>query len=292
MFSAPFLATLLDRVKAIVRRVAGAERARRGPSGSGVTLPPTAPIPPLTRALARSWLSARLRALSALMARIDARVTLDRLGAPRRPAKRTGVSIARVAVPPEERLPRGFGWMCGFEPHLREDGAAFAAWLSEPAMTARVFAEPERMARVIGPILTATGTCHPAWFPKASKRERNACAPDSGMKDARAVGDGASDVADPGSGLRGEDLLNPQSRGISSSPVVRPTSERKSCGIASPWARPSERSRDAATPARRQTDAFPKMRHPGRQDSHAQFVAVLQHIPSRRRVFLGRAGLF
>jgi hypothetical protein len=58
---APFLANLLDRVKAIVRRVASpaAEQMRPVTADAAVST--------ALRALARDWMSAKLRALSALM---------------------------------------------------------------------------------------------------------------------------------------------------------------------------------------------------------------------------------
>jgi hypothetical protein len=169
MFSAPFLSTLLHRVKAVVRRVVRprAERARVV-SVSATEMA----IAPALRAAAHGWMRTKLRALSALLWRIEAGERLDTPVRPARAAKRVDESVERDSIPPEARLPRGFGWMCAFGPHIREDGALFAAWLSEPAMRARVMAAPEHMARTISPILAATGAERPEWFPVAPKRAR------------------------------------------------------------------------------------------------------------------------
>jgi hypothetical protein len=173
MFSAPFLASLLNRVKAVVRRVVrpGVARARPVTADVSAHMAPGRAISPMVRGLARRWLSARLRALSALMRRIEAGAVLERPGpASRGAARGADASAARGPVPPEQRLPRGFGWMCAFGPDVRRDGAAFAAWLNEPAMRAIVMAAPEEMARVISPILNATGEGRPAWLPELPER--------------------------------------------------------------------------------------------------------------------------
>ncbi len=174
MFSAaPFLVTLLDRVKAIVQRVArpAVERAMSSPAGSATG----GPVSPVVRGLANGWMSAKLRALSALMRRIEAG---ERLEPPVRAtplARGEDAPVARAAVPPIERLPRGFGWMCAFGPDVRRSGALFAAWLNEPVMKAMVLAAPERMARVTGPILNATGEPRPEWFPNRAKNSLPPC---------------------------------------------------------------------------------------------------------------------
>jgi hypothetical protein len=169
MFSAPFFVTLLDRVKAIVRRVArpAAEQTRRMPVDS--TSAP-APISPEMGSAANGWLRTKLRALSALMRRIEAGESLERPARLPVARRRGDLPVIRDAVPPEERLPRGFGWMCAVGPDVRGDGAAFVEWLSEPHMQAKMQAAPERMAHVIGPILNATGAQKPTWFPVLSKR--------------------------------------------------------------------------------------------------------------------------
>jgi hypothetical protein len=169
MFSAPFLATLLDRVKAVVRRVARPVVQRIRPVPAVVV--PDGLISPAVRGLMHTWLSAKLNALSAVMRRIEAGEL------PRAPVRaprmgNTNAADARDIGSPEDRLPRGFGWMCAFGPDVREDGAAFAAWLSEPAMQAMVQAAPEHMAKVISPILAAVGQRRPDWIPVAPKRAR------------------------------------------------------------------------------------------------------------------------
>jgi hypothetical protein len=176
MFSAPFLSTLLDRVKAIVRRVARpvAERRRLAPSAAMAPLQAERATPPGLCGLAQHWMSAKVRALSALMRRIEAGEVLSPPAAVARKAGTNGADApaARTSVPAEKRLPRGFGWMCAFGPHVRRDGMAFAALLNEPAMRAKVLAAPERMARLIGPMLSATGELRPDWFPVVAKRTR------------------------------------------------------------------------------------------------------------------------
>ncbi len=98
MFSAPFLVTLLDRVKAVVRRVArpAVERARRGPA-----VEPGVSISPVLHGMAQDWMSAKLRALSALMRRVEMGEPLD-IPVPAPRAARGGVAPgARDAVPPD-----------------------------------------------------------------------------------------------------------------------------------------------------------------------------------------------
>jgi hypothetical protein len=56
-------------------------------------------------------------------------------------------------------------------------------WLNAPAARAMVLAAPQRMARLIGPILTATGQRRPEWFPVAATRGAIAlppCGPEAG----------------------------------------------------------------------------------------------------------------
>jgi hypothetical protein len=182
MFSAPFLTTLLDRVKAVVRRVArpGAERARQVAAGTPPYVPAQGPVSPLLGGLAQGWMAAKLRAVSALMRRIEAGETIAGPAPAPAPAPAAraavvageSVPVMRGTVPPEARLPRGFGWMCGLSPKVRRDGAAFVELLNEPWMQAKVLAAPERMAGLIGPILTATGQARPEWFPVAAVRVR------------------------------------------------------------------------------------------------------------------------
>jgi hypothetical protein len=149
-----------------------AERARSGPGA--VLASAREPISPVLRGIAQGWMSAKLRALSALMRRIEAGETVG--AAVRAPSVSNALDArpTREAIPPEERLPRGFGWMCAFGPNVRGDGAAFAEWLNEPWMRAKVLAAPERMAGLIGPILDATGQFRPEWFPVAAKRKAKA----------------------------------------------------------------------------------------------------------------------
>jgi hypothetical protein len=197
MFSAPFLTTLLDRVKAVVRRVArpGAERARQVAAGTPPYVPAEGPVSPLLGGLAQGWMAAKLRAVSALMRRIEAGETIA-APAPAMAARAAvvageSVPVTRGTVPPEARLPREFGWMCGLSPEVRRDGAAFVELLNEPWMKAKVLAAPERMAGLIGPILTATGQARPEWFPVAPVRVRAGRAAATGSFPAREEGSGS-----------------------------------------------------------------------------------------------------
>jgi hypothetical protein len=170
MFSAPFLSTLLHRMRAVVRRVArpGAERARVLPAkGTG----DTGHRSPVLRELARAWLSAQLAALTLLTMRIEAGETPDAAGHAPASASDDGSAACAAAVAAleeaaaERRYPLGFGWMRGIEPVVREDGAVFVAWLNEPGTKRRVLAAPRSMARLLDPILFAVGQRRPDWFP-------------------------------------------------------------------------------------------------------------------------------
>jgi hypothetical protein len=171
MFFAPFLSTLLNRVKAVVRRVAG---ARAVP----VERAAAAPMSPELRARARGWLAARLAALSAALRRIEARLPVPARKVARRAS--TFAPGGRAVAAAEGRLPRGLGWMCAVSPEMRQDGAAFAAWLGEAPMRAMVDAAPADMARLLSPILHAAGQRRPDWFPKRVKRALPPCGGGSG----------------------------------------------------------------------------------------------------------------
>jgi hypothetical protein len=176
--------TLLDRLKAVVRRVAGLVRERGRVVPLRAPTPVAAAVSPELRGLAKEWLATKLRALSALsalMRRIEAGDVLARpVGLGRAPARcvvaepSTAEPVVRAEIAPAARLPRGFGWMCAFGPDVRTNGAAFGAWLNQPWPQALVMAAPGRMARLIGPILTATGENRPDWFPKQKPRGKAA----------------------------------------------------------------------------------------------------------------------
>jgi hypothetical protein len=198
MFSAPFLSTLLDRVKAIVRRVARprAELVRTSPVEARVA------VSPVLRGIARDWLSAKLRALSALMRRVEAGEPVEM------PA--SAALAGKVADAAGECLPRGFGWMCAIDPHAPEAGAAFVHWLNEPEVRAKVMAAPEEMARVIGPILYAVGAALPDWLavvPEGGKTVPSPCELGHGLlPDAEnpmsAIRESGSDLDGPSRPLR------------------------------------------------------------------------------------------
>jgi hypothetical protein len=179
MFSAPFLSTLLDRVKAVVRRVAR----------PGAELVPTAPeaqaaVSPVLRGIARDWMRSMLRALSALTRRVEAGEPAAVLVREALAGARADAAAVRDAAAAGVCLPRGFGWICTIDPRAREAGAAFAAWLGEPAMRAQTMAAPEAMALVLGPILDAVGAERPEWLavvPEGGNSISPVCEPRSGL---------------------------------------------------------------------------------------------------------------
>jgi hypothetical protein len=248
MFSAPFLVTLLDRVKAIVRRAAGpvAERVRPEPSHAAAGCTVDRPISPALRRRAQGWMAAKLQALSKLMRRVEA----DDVRKPPAHMRRAASSAPTTRIPglPEERLPRGFGWMCPFGPTVRIDGRAFAELLDEPWMKAKVLAAPERMAGLIGPILTATGERRPAWFPVVPKRAgvarrgaSDVCksASDCAVEEVEPRAAAVSDVARcavlsraPAPGKR----VDPKSKCLPTLAALRTVPDARS--QASPWPRP------------------------------------------------------
>ncbi len=270
--AAPFLSTLLHRAKAVVRRVVR--------SAAGRTWAATAdrPISPVPRGLATGWMSARLRALSALMRRIEAGEPLDR--PVRAPGAARGVDARAVpeGAAPEQRLPRGVGWMCAFDPTLREGGAAFAAWLGEPAMYARIQAAPEQMVRAIAPILNATGTSRPDWFPVLAKRNERRAQAHGNISDLGAVGAESweSDEADLGD--RGDVVSFSELRSFTP-PLTPPTREG---GF--PVAAPTRRGGFHGSPAvavwtsSRDSVAYSgivqKMGHFGPPPTHVHFVTM------------------
>jgi hypothetical protein len=204
--AAPFLSTLLHRVKAVARRVArqGFKQARVAPVGTE-TPAATAGAPPAatlaaTPGWARDWMSGRLLALSALIRRIEAR---EMPGGPE-DASDTAMGIDALAgrgpAVPEEREPCGFGWMCALDPCIREVGSAFAAWLGEPGMRARVLAAPEPMVRAISPILWAVGQERPAWFAVAGELGENRLCP--GAEGLRIEAKGSGGLGDAVAGSR------------------------------------------------------------------------------------------
>ncbi len=281
MFSAPFLVTLLDRVKAIVRRVAGppAERARLV-SGDGAA-PAQRPISPALRRFAEAWMSAKVRNLSAFMRRIRAGEDLDAANAgPGKAASgKAAAPVVRAARAPSERRPRGFGWMCGFGPNVRRDGQAFAAWLNQPEVRVLVLAGPQRMAQVIGPILTATGERRPDWFPVVPKRARRTVSPlRGGVCDFEQDAAGSGDAEDRGCGsYRSEPPASPRS-------TLSPHGGRRS----------SRCDPDAATTPLYAVwvgkRCFRKNEPPGELETHAHFVTASECYGLALGGFVRRSG--
>ncbi len=294
MFSAPFLVTLLDRVKAVVRRVARpvAERARSGPGA--VLASAREPISPVLRGIAQGWMSAKLRALSALMRRIEAGETL---GAAVRAPSVSNVLDARPmqqAIPPEERLPRGFGWMCAFGPNVRGDGAAFAELLNEPWMRAKVLAAPERMAGLIGPLLNATGARRPEWFPVAPRKAKRVS--DTSVQGADSGPDGAASHGAHRPGAAHADIGESQ---ISTLPAARPTpvAVRRSLVQGAKFAPPAGRPwSGVSSRCGRLTGPVSKIRELDAAPLHAHIVAISYRtaLPSLFliRVLLSRPRIF
>ncbi len=165
MFSAAFLSTLLHRVKAVLRRAVQEGVRPEVPAAADASVPDS--IAPALRGRTQVWLRAKLRALTAVMRRIEAGERFEQPIV----SSRSAAEVPRggLKIPHEERMPRGFGWMCGLGPNVRRDGAAFAAWLHAPAMRAMVLAAPVEMARAISPILAAVGERRPVWFPVARR---------------------------------------------------------------------------------------------------------------------------
>jgi hypothetical protein len=281
MFPAPFLSALLHRVKAVVRRVAGpvAARVRIVPGAAA----PVAISPELRRAT-RGWMRGKLRALSALTRRIEA-VARPKLPDPsRRAAAAREVSAARGAVPPKARLPRGFGWMCAVEPTIRQAGAAFADWVSEPAMQAKVLAAPEAMARAISPILHATGATTPDWFPVVQKRAKNSARVCRERAELPADTTVSGQDAEPFPGFQGIDSAD-RNTGAGATSFARsvcqakPIHKRNSVNFFSGFGEVDDGdtglmhvARGWTAPALLRYCAIPKLRHLGSAPSHTSFV--------------------
>jgi hypothetical protein len=186
---APVPTTLRERLGALVRLVAGyvGDRTRPGPvhvRGPGL-------IPPAFCTLVQEWLFARQRAMSELIWRMETgRWRSPPVRAPRQRAPDAArVSPARTHCAPERVLPRVLGWLCRWAPEVRRAGMQIAALLNEPETREKVLAAPGQFARLIGPILTATGERKPDWFPKGPKRtKRNAASTPMRLSRAREAG--------------------------------------------------------------------------------------------------------
>jgi hypothetical protein len=109
--------------------------------------------------------------------------------------------------------------MCAFGPNVRRDGQAFAAWLDEPATRAKVLAAPQRMARLIGPILTATGARRPEWFAAMPKRGSNVPLPCGGAPGRGTDRTENREKADPESEALGPLVPDVQSRDATPPPA-------------------------------------------------------------------------
>jgi hypothetical protein len=183
MFPRPALppnASLAQRLSAVVMGVVVAlgERTRRVPHGARVHH--LVPQPVYDRILA--WLRARRLRIEALIDRIRAgTLRQPRAHAPRPDA--AGVAPEGVAprprgmVPPQDRIPALFGWVCHWAPEAGFAGQDLSLLLEDAEMKALVLAAPGPMARLWTPLLNALGRPKPEWFPKPPKRRRRARTP-------------------------------------------------------------------------------------------------------------------
>jgi hypothetical protein len=144
------------------------DRERRAPDGYA---PPhrLIPLPLVTRM--QDWLKDRRLRIEALLDRIrDGKMRPPRPYAPRRVAEGAAPAVRKMP-PPEERLPRGFGWMRNMANEIRPRGGMLPEWLEEPEVKAAVLASPQ-MVRLVSPLLNAVGEAKPGWFPELPKRPR------------------------------------------------------------------------------------------------------------------------
>jgi hypothetical protein len=119
----------------------------------------------------QAWLQARKRAIDALMDRIRE----GRMRPPRpyraRAVRADAAPAVRKEIPPQERLPRGFGWMRVLASEVWVQSRLLGPWLEEAEVKAAVLGCPQ-MVRLLSPLLNAVGEGKPAWFPVLPKRPR------------------------------------------------------------------------------------------------------------------------
>jgi hypothetical protein len=125
-------------------------------------------MPAAMARIVAAWLARRRGMILALMARIQA----GKPPSPRPsrnppikqgPIKQGGARAPKPKLPPELRLRRGFGWLCGLADEVRDQGVWLRELLAEPAMRDMVLATP-RLARLLSPLLHALGELKPDWM--------------------------------------------------------------------------------------------------------------------------------
>jgi hypothetical protein len=178
----PADATIRTRLAMIVWGVMAylGDRQRRAPDGYA---PPHKLIPPPLIERMQSWLKDRRLRIEALLDRFAAgTLRAPRPYAPRMVRTDAAPAVRKVA-PPEERMPRGFGWMHRMAGEIRVRAGLLPEWLEEPEVKAAVLASPQ-MVRLVTPLLNAVAIRKPDWFPVLPKRPRRSRA---GMRRKAAV---------------------------------------------------------------------------------------------------------
>jgi hypothetical protein len=110
-----------------------------------------------------AWLARRRAMILALMARIQAGKPPSPRPSRSFPVKQGAVRAPKPKLPPELRLKRGFGWLCGLADEVRDQGVWLRELLAEAEMRDLVLATP-RMARLLSPLLHALGELKPDWM--------------------------------------------------------------------------------------------------------------------------------
>jgi hypothetical protein len=110
-----------------------------------------------------AWLARRRAMILALMARIQAGKPPSPRACGKLPVRQGAVRAPKPPLPPELRLRRGFGWLCGLADEVRDQGVWLRELLAEPAMRDMVLATP-RLARLLSPLLHALGELKPDWM--------------------------------------------------------------------------------------------------------------------------------
>jgi hypothetical protein len=120
-------------------------------------------MPAALAQIVAAWLARRRAMILALMARIQAGKPPSPRPSGSFPVKPGAVRAPKPKPPPELRVKRGFGWLCGLADEVRDQGVWLRELLAEPAMREMVLATP-RMARLLSPLLHALGELKPEWM--------------------------------------------------------------------------------------------------------------------------------
>jgi hypothetical protein len=132
--------------------------------------PPRELLPERLVVVVQRWLMKRQAMIAVLMERIAAGNVRQRAFRPREP-KPDAVAKPRAEIPPENFLPRGFGWIRRLAPEIGAHAEGLSRLLEEPEMQAMVLGAPQ-MARAWVPLLNAVGERKPEWWPKPPPRPR------------------------------------------------------------------------------------------------------------------------